>query len=225
VPVGFQAKHPGGEACMTDTEPTESRARRRASRQPEFLSVVKDVVLVFALYLYFAGWLHAYYFFQQFGVSLNSVDIPVYYFFIYSFSVFLTFWGFVVLVVVIISLTLAVKGRPSWGYLLVIALISLFPGIFYAARAAGMSDASEKRSGYASTVQFVFKKDAAETFDEEFIDLNKNDRLQLLTVTKDRYLVFCQPKGEGDAQPNATMYSIAAADVALAKVDLPSPSD
>lgn len=210
---------------MTDAERTYSHGEKRTSVHPEFLSNLKNVVLIVALYLYFAGWLHAYYFFQQFGVSLHSVDIPVYYFFIYSFSVFLTFWGAVLLGVVIIFLTLVVKYRPSWGYLMVIASILLFMGIYFVAKAAGMRDAAEKRSGYANTVQFVFKKDTAEILDPEFVDLNRNDRLQLLTMTKDRYLVFYQPKGEGDAQPNATTYSIAASDVALAKVDLPSPRD
>jgi hypothetical protein len=210
---------------MINGEATESSGGQGSSTQPELFSVLKNVVFIFALYLYFAGWLHAYYFFQQFGISLSSVDIPVYYFFIYSYSVFLTFWGFVVLLFLITALTLAVKCRPRGAYLFVIAFILLFPAIFYAARAAGTRDANEKRSGYAKTVEFIFKKDAAEKLDTEFVELNAKGQLQLLTLTKDRYLVFHQPRGEGGAQPNATTYSIAASDVVLAKVDLPSSSD
>jgi hypothetical protein len=37
--------------------------------------------------VYFTGFIYIYYLYSDFGTSLSAVDIPVYYFFLYSYNV------------------------------------------------------------------------------------------------------------------------------------------
>src|ERR1700722_16567066 len=145
--------------------------------QPEPLSFVRNIVFVFALYLYFAGWLHAYYFFLRFGISLNAVDIPAYYFFIYSYSVFGTGWGLLIFFLIIVFLVLGLKWEAKRAHIVLVIFILLFPAVFYAARAAGQKDASKKRSGSSNTVRFLFKKDTEDRLDAGVACLNKSEAL------------------------------------------------
>ena len=51
------------------------------------LSKLRDLILIIAICCYFMGWIYAHYFYKHFGISLNSLDISFYYFFVYSYSV------------------------------------------------------------------------------------------------------------------------------------------
>ncbi len=46
---------------------------------------VQHTALILAIYCYFAGWVYTYHLFSHFGLTLSAIDIPVYYFFMYSY--------------------------------------------------------------------------------------------------------------------------------------------
>jgi hypothetical protein len=195
-------------------------AADESSRAPDAFSILKNIVFLLALYLYFVGWLYSYYLFQEFGISLNSVDIPFYYFFLYSYSVLQTAWGFSVLVVGFILLFVFSAGNSNKTALAITCMI-LFPALFYPARAAAKREALSKRLGQAKSISFVLRQEAAEVVGKDFMELNTSGQLRLLTQTKDQFFVFYQPEGEEDEIPYAKSYCISAADIVLAQVNVP----
>jgi len=62
--------------------------RRAVAEPPDIASAAKLLILVAAIYCYFAGWVYAYHLFSHFGLSFSAVDIPAYYFFVYAYFVF-----------------------------------------------------------------------------------------------------------------------------------------
>lgn len=47
---------------------------------------LKTIALFAGIYCYFTGWTYAYYMLNHFGISHTSIEIPTYYFIIYSGS-------------------------------------------------------------------------------------------------------------------------------------------
>lgn len=77
------------------------------------LSILRNVIFFIALYLYFIGWLYAYYVFSHFGISLDSVDIPFYYFFVYSYSVIIKNMLWIIGILILIILINLIPSRWS----------------------------------------------------------------------------------------------------------------
>ena len=190
----------------------------------DLLSTIRNTSLVISVYLYFVGWLYAYYLFLEFGVSLHTVEIPVYYFFVYAYSVLLQARiGFRLVLVTILLIVIFVRVLPSKLAVGMIC-VALFPAMFYAAERAAREDATYKRQGNAKTIRFIIKPQAAKAYPAAFRQLNCEHKLRLLVLTKDRYFVFHQPPGEKEELPYATTYDISRSDVVLAEIDIQNTS-
>lgn len=57
-----------------------------------YLSNLRNVTFFIAVYLYLAGFVYQYYLYRHLGISLGSLDIPFYYFFVYSYTVIMENW-------------------------------------------------------------------------------------------------------------------------------------
>lgn len=146
--------------------------------KPQFLPTLKEAAFFAAVYLYFAGYVYIYYYYNSFGISLNALDIPIYYFFVYAFNVFVSLkrWGVwryalgaqwaVILVIGILSVvTMIVLRKWKLRVLVVALLILLFPMTFSFALKAGESDAANVRGGnYVRPITLAFKDEAMKIF-------------------------------------------------------------
>lgn len=167
------------------------------------------------------GWTYAFYLFNHFGISLNSVDIPFYYFFVYSYSVISDISAIIAVVVTLIVIplvTFAPMYLKKWALTLI--LIVLFPIFFGIAKEKASTDALYIRMGYAKKVIFVFKKDTIKFYPKEFLNANNQGNLKILTQTNDRFYVIYQPQGEGKAIPCGYTYDISRSDILLAKIEI-----
>lgn len=189
----------------------------------EIFAILRNVIFIAAIYFYFIGWTYSFYLFNHFGISINSVDIPFYYFFIYSYSVITNISAIVAIVATPIVILLVNSFAPN--YLKKLAppfiLIVLFLISFSIARERADKVSLSIRTGYAKTIIFVFKKDTTKFYPKKFVDANNKSKLKLLTQTNDRFYVIYQPAGEGKAIPCGSVYDIARADIRLAKIVIP----
>jgi hypothetical protein len=195
----------------------------------DLLSLLRNVIFIIAVYIYFVGWIYAFYLFEHFGIALNSVDIPFYYFFVYAYSVIITNPIAVIIIicvtmVIFYSVTYLCTSIYSKGSLLVPVLIILFPIFFFLAKESANKSHMDIRMGNAKTIKFVFKKDAHKIFPKEFIDANTNGSLKILTETDNRFYVFYQPDIEEEEKevPYGYTFGISKTDILLAKIDIPN---
>jgi hypothetical protein len=203
------------------------------------LTILKDLAILVSVYLYFTGWVYHYYLFTHFGVSLSSLDIPIYYFFIYSQPVIYEnkIWYIFATVIFILILLLSkyVAKRitkdsteakkkelelSKWG--IISLLVFLLPLSFHLARRTAITRALSMRNGYAQKISFIFKQDANGKYPEEFINANGSGKLRLLNQTKDRFFVFYQPKSEEPEMPYGYSYVVFDTDISTAKIEMPN---
>ena len=162
-------------------------------------SLLRNVILVLAIYSYFMGWVHTYYLFKHFGISLHSVEIPFYYFFVYSYPVISSSYTILIVIVTAaailsVSFFWLVPYRPI---VLGAVLILLLADFFFIARDTAEEDAKRLRTGIdAKTIVFTFKKDLKSVYPKSFMKANSEKELKLLTHTSDMFYVFSQPPGE-----------------------------
>jgi hypothetical protein len=189
----------------------------------ETFSILRNVIFIAAIYCYFTGWTYSFYLFNHFGISINSVDIPFYYFFIYSYSVITNISAIIAIIATPIVILLVNSFAPNFLKKLVppFILIVLFLISFSIARQRANEESLSIRTGYAKTIIFVFKKDGVKFYSKEFMDANNNGKLKLLTQTNDRFYVIYQPAGKGKAIPCGSIYDIARADIHLTKIVIP----
>src|SRR5215469_13334165 len=92
-------------------DPDTTKGSNRRHPAP-LLRVIQDAVLPLAIYLYFTGFMYVYSLYNDLGIGLGGVDIPVYYFFIYSTNVFRAYLR--VLTLALLAIFLAVGFLPKW---------------------------------------------------------------------------------------------------------------
>lgn len=195
------------------------------------LEIVRNSAFIVGFYLYFIGWVYVYWLYSHFGISFTSLDIPVYYFFVYSYAVAsyfpqivkactysgLFFWVTSGVVAIVILLALLARTYSKKG-ILVVVFVALFPLFFCLARGAAIEKAKEIRER-GRRVSFVFKTKQLRAYPPEFVKANKDGNLKLLLQTKDKYYVFFQPPGKG--LPLGFVYDLLRSDVSLVKIDMP----
>jgi hypothetical protein len=167
---------------------TGDASKANAEETPP-LRLLRDLAVLLGIYCYFTGWIYTYYYYQHFGISMGSVDMPVYYLFVYSYSVLNTTWG-MVLVVVTLALAGAVVRFGERQWMLAPLLILLFPSLFLVARYQAVEDAWGLRTRDGKRVVFEFKDDCQHS--AALVGQNSLRQLKLLTQTKERYFVLHQ---------------------------------
>jgi Tfp pilus assembly major pilin PilA len=142
------------------------------------LSTLKEVAFFVAIYLYFAGYVYFYYYYENFGISLNAIDIPVYYFFVYAFNVLLALqrgevWVYalrsqwVVILVIAILTAIGMLAFRKWKLkvLIIALLVLLFPMTFsFALKAAELNANDVRRGKYIKPITLAFKDEAMKIF-------------------------------------------------------------
>lgn len=108
-------------------------------------SVAKNLAFLAGIYLYFVGWAYLYLYFRHFGVSLLGLEIPVTFFFVYSYPLVTTglTWTKFFLLVTMVGLVAAVATQNSMTKfrkaLVLVLTLGLFPLSFEAADRAPRS--------------------------------------------------------------------------------------
>lgn len=140
-----------------------------------FLSSLKEVTFFVAVYLYFAGFVYIYYFYDNFGIPLRVVDTPIYYYFVFSYNISWNLgrirwadllmhqstWASLI-VILIFSTTLMVLRRDRRKSILLFACLTiLFPLLSALALEAANIEAKRLRLGEtAKEITFVFNEDS-----------------------------------------------------------------
>jgi len=196
--------------------------------ESEFLSVLRNVIFFVAAYLYFAGWVYSYYLYYQFGVSLNSLDISFYNFFIYSYAVF---GGNKLLVMIVgtgfVAAVIALRRHGEIKkWIVIIFLIGLVPTLFHLSKERGGAAALLLRQGYAvRPVSFAFRDEKVAGYPAEMLVANRSNQLWLLTQTKDKFYVFLQPEREGNELPKCITFIVDSKDVYFISIKGPNVSN
>jgi hypothetical protein len=218
------------------------------NRFNEFQNLLKTLILIGAIYLYFIGWVYLHSIYFHFGIPLYSLDIPFYYYFVYSFYVLgwwvfyplglfhwsLPLWNWGVWLVFIISIILLSlpwtrKKKRLVSVCLIIAVVFSYwlTALCGEKFAEGMRNGEKQPIGfwfyrdYAQQISFAFKEEVKKGLSQEFIDANDKSELRLITLTKDGYFVLFQPQKRKDKLESGVTYEIAKKDIYSSKISLP----
>ncbi len=174
------------------------------------LEAARNVALLVAIYLYFAGFVYRDFFAGTFGIPA-ATDTPVYTYMIYAYNALEPhLLGFAALTLALFAYdiyaanvsakpartraeALAVSSQPT---IFAIVAVLLFPLLFYSAQGAALADATAIRCGVLSAATRVvpsFKPGKAAAYDADFIASIPLGLAYLLARTSDSYYVLYQP--------------------------------
>jgi hypothetical protein len=184
----------------------------------EFLKSARDVAFIIAVYLYFAGWIFIYTYFNFFGVSMRETDMEFYYFLVYSVNVMsyliVSHW-FITSAVIIASIAIVHWIRHTW--VIYVNCAVLFGLLYYSSILSATADAKTDyvyKTSQLLKIKFVLKdekepaealpaaapkdqndtakvkKRKQEDITQEFKTYNDQKKLRLLLSSKDEYLVL-----------------------------------
>jgi len=185
------------------------------------LALVTQLVTMFAIYLFFAGWSYSSHFRGNFGLSDVSFDIPSYLYIAYAFQVFFKSpVGWLLMGGLAVCWYVAARVRFIFAVELVVVVflaMAPFALIDLAAKSAAYTQYADLRSGRASAVKVTVKDPARALAYEDVIKASGADRLFLLTQTKDRAYVFTKNPAELTSKilPEANVFTLDLADVVL----------
>jgi hypothetical protein len=215
-----------GDHLWQSIRSTANRVVHHVTSQPfekniSTLSVLKDLVFPVGIYLYFIGFLYTYNFYSAFGIPLNSVEIPFYYFFIYSYDVLAVEPSKTLLLLtfaLLAALFIRTRKHPYIGLFLVLS--ALFPILAVLSKDAAATQVGLLRTGgNLQTIKLIFKDSFIR--DDEFLKANDKSELRLVVETKDRLYLLLQKFDEQYPEiPVGSIYSISKSDVLVAKVSL-----
>jgi hypothetical protein len=174
------------------------------------LNTSKELIPLIAIYAYFIGWVYSYFYFSEFGLRLSTLDIPLYYFFVYAFPVLYSKDGLILL----IATTLALVILERWKMLSMLVLACLFPLLFHLAHKAGVQGAEAQRLiDTQERIVFTFKGNT-KLLSPVLVYNNDNQNLRPLIVTQEAYITFYQPPQEGTVLPGLLVLTIWKSNVA-----------
>jgi len=156
----------------------------------KLLSTARDLLITIGIFLYFSAWVYIHFYYQQFGISTETLKLDYSSYLVYSYNVLSSgtflFYASVVLILLMSALILVrvsetrkessrffdfiytrsrkpidvIKRYPLLFIILLVAC--LFPVLFEAARSTALANYKDDRlhSGYGKPVQFIFRKDA-----------------------------------------------------------------
>jgi len=198
-----------------------------APDKDNLFSILRNVLFLLGVYLYWTGWNYAYYLFYYFGIPLHVVQIPFYSFVVYSYSVITSdkvrVLGLFFLILLLLRQLLPSRWKTLRMVLVlatVVVGIGLFPFVHNVAQKMARDEFRRRRSGYAKTITFVLKPGTEKFYPKSFLCQNKYQRLKLLAQTPTNYYVFYQPPGAEDELPFAVTYDILRSDIILAQIEI-----
>lgn len=217
-------------------------------KSPDLLAVIRNLVIVIGIYLYFIAWIYVNAYYGHFGISAADLKLDYASYLVYSFNVlmstrFLWVVGAVAVAVALLQWprvrTLLSSNRTLW---LVIAMAALFPWLFQIAQRVAWDDYLNERNNRSSlrSIQFVFRKDSDVQAPTTVLDtttvsgkdlvsdlrlLKQDDlrRLKLLGESDEYFIVLNQPvAAPALGMPVGFVYFIDKKDVLLSKIILSS---
>lgn len=188
------------------------------------LADIRDLALIGAAILYFIGFIYIDAFYGEFGVSVTSAELPVYYVIVYSYDV-LTALGWLTWVafaaVVLLSTWLIWRFYNARICIFVLALAIAVAILGYGASAAGRKHAIEFRSGSGvNIIRLTFDPTKMRFLSKKLKSLNAQGKLWLLSATANRYLLLYQPRPVNRQLPIGTVFSLPARDVISAEIEV-----
>lgn len=183
--------------CNEESQPSAGQARRIAAAFTD----PKSLGLVFAAYLYVAGFIFGYYYYAAFGLSFAAADVPVYHMFIFSFNVFNRFSFVTVAAALLIIFAIVyswLEQPPRWlDLLLVGTFVAFLPIVFHGAVSAAREQALAVRQFKISLPKIetlVLKAEAAAAYRsldgwKKAVD---EEALRLLAQNKEYYFLIYQ---------------------------------
>jgi|GEM_PF-2336593 len=208
------------------------------------LAKVGELMSLPAAYLFFAGFLYAYYYFSELGLPTRLVEIPLPFYPVYAFSVFMENWVLVVAWILAVGLLalLATKRAPWATAGLLFLFLVAFPGSWWMARERGHRQAVLLRNGLEGRrVTFSFKQhahgepagskreaksasDAPKRVTEQLMEANAEGKLVLVAETTRAFYVLWQiyPDREVKELPRARLFMVPRDAVSGAEVKLDS---
>ena len=129
--------------------------------EDDFLKSARDLAAIIAIYLYFAGWLYIYYYYNRFGLSIKQLDIDFYSFIVYSLNVILYllhYWYFTSLATIASLLLIKIINHKWVVYS--ICILS-FIGMYYSSVNAAILNSSNDLTYHYShlkKIRIILKK-------------------------------------------------------------------
>lgn len=189
------------------------------------LTASTGLLAIATVYLYFIGFIYSYFFFQQFGIHLESLDLSTTYYLVHSYSVLNTIAGAAFFAFFVSSIYLAVVLRMRLWFTLVILLLP-FPVFFRVSFMDAVKNADQTRKHPETPVSFSLKAPPGGTSDNnQFVQtsdggrhtieqLGESGKLWLLFETKDKVIIFFQPTSAkiSDAILPADVFTVSISD-------------
>ena len=141
------------------------------------IAVLRDTIVFFAILLYFVGWVYLNEYLSHFGIYLSNLELPFYYYFIYSYSPIFSalldpsladILRFIVLVTLIIICVFSYKKSAKYGHISATALcVGIFLIFFHLALEKSHLHASYVINGGGKKIKFIFKEDVLKKYEKE----------------------------------------------------------
>lgn len=213
----------GSHAAKTRIEKLLGLLRFEPEGEAGFAIASATLITITTAYLYFTGWVYAYFFYKDFGVSLVSLDMPLQYFFAYSFTPLATPAG-VFLIFGIVAMILLHASKKVGTPLVSCAMLLVFPILFVIGTSTAHDRSTERRTNHHLKVQLLPKHQEAALVHTDLVNPNivhdmRREEFQLLFETKDRIIVFYQPACIGGALPDPHVLSIMRTDLEWSMVN------
>ncbi|MBI2314112.1 MAG: hypothetical protein HYU77_16600 [Betaproteobacteria bacterium] len=207
--------------------------QEKASQNVDLASYLKNWAFLVAIYIYFVGWIYLYFYYRQFGIPLVSLDVPFYYFFVYSYAVIgaaNTWLGYTFIVLFVVVFVLLQRPWANEQHatlnimqkaILIVSSIALFYVSFALARDQAQANAMDARDNKGTnSICFTLKKEAEDKYPPDFLGANAECLLMLLTETRERYYVLHQPPSREGVMPYGYAHEVPKDTVILATIRL-----
>jgi len=161
------------------------------------------LLAIIGFFLFFAGWVYLYYFYDYFGLSLSIVSLGYSDYIVYSFTV-LTSYYFTPLIALLLLWFLARTWLRKYLAFTVFLAALLFLGLFYLAKNVAKDRAFETRTSRSSLrrISFLFNEETRLLNDSSTINsfakssTDLQDDLRILRCYNDSNAIFLLGQNE-----------------------------
>jgi hypothetical protein len=190
------------------------------SPNPEFLKGVLGAGGLLTAWIFVMGWSYLYTYYEYFGLNINSLELPIYQYFLFCFTQFVSFrWNAFIVAPMILGLFMLTwmgtsVRRKRWGFAVAVASLALYWIGFRFSVSDGTKRAIEDMSdsSYLPLITLEFKN-PNQAFKYGVIEQSLNsNQLRLLIENKDRLFVFV-PVNTSDPIARVTLFEIDRKDV------------
>ncbi|MDR4461025.1 MAG: hypothetical protein MRJ67_11005 [Nitrospirales bacterium] len=185
----------------------------------DILAASRDGLFIASIFGLFTGWIYAYFLYKELGLFLNSLELPVFLFFIYSYNVFSHWACLLFLLGIIIAYLTLFQYLPHLTPLLFI--LTFFP-LFWMAKNDAIKDALNARAGNAGLkyVQIKFNTNFISKLDANLILANEVEQFLFLMETEKSVMVLKQNPPKNGVLSTGWIYSISKDNIAFIKTTL-----